>query len=163
MNWRFSAVVLLGLAAFGGSAAALHQAQSGKQPQKLTIAVYKTPTCGCCSKWVDHLKAAGFAVTTTDLDNLDSVKTKYGVPADLGSCHTAVADGYVIEGHVPAAEVSRMLKERPRIAGIAVPSMPAGSPGMEVPNGRVQPYHVVAFEKTGKATVYASYNGAQRR
>jgi len=130
---------------------------------KVTIEVYKTSTCGCCSKWVDHLKASGFSVRTTDLDDLEAVKRKYGVPTDLGSCHTAVASGYVIEGHVPAADVARMLKERPTIAGIAVPSMPAGSPGMEVPGGRVQPYRVMAFEKNGKTSIYAAYGGAARR
>jgi hypothetical protein len=166
MNWNLAelvrrprvwAIVVAGIAACGASVAALNQAQ----PKAVTIDVYKTPTCGCCSKWVDHLKAAGFTVKTTDLDNLDDIKAKYGVPTDLGSCHTAVADGYVIEGHVPAADVSRMLKERPQIAGIAVPAMPAGSPGMEVPSGRVQPYRVIAFEKNGKTSVYNSYNGTR--
>ena len=86
-----------------------------------------------------------------------------GVPQRLGSCHTAVVGGYVIEGHVPADEVARMLKERPKIAGIAVPTMPAGSPGMEVPSGKVQPYRVLAFEKNGKTSVYATYGGASPR
>jgi hypothetical protein len=139
-------------------------AQTTRPSDKPTIQVYKTPTCGCCSKWVDHLKAAGYSVTTTDLDDIEAVKTKYGVPTDLGSCHTAVANGYVIEGHVPVADITRMLKEKPKIAGIAVPSMPAGSPGMEVPGGRVQPYRVIAFEKSGgKTSVYATYGGAERR
>lgn len=169
MNWNVAGrfrcprvsmiVALVSVGVCTGPAIALH----APQPGKVTIEVYKTPTCGCCSKWVDHLKAHGFAVTTTDLDNLDAVKAKHGVPTDLGSCHTALANGYVIEGHVPAADVARMLNERPKIAGIAVPSMPAGSPGMEVPSGKVQPFRVLAFEKNGKTSVYATYGGASPR
>jgi hypothetical protein len=156
----------IGVAIVFGSAALLSVAAAGVEAQKSasnTIEVYKTPTCGCCSKWVDHLKANGVSVRTTDLDDLDGVKKKYAVPVDLGSCHTAVVSGYVVEGHVPATDVRRLLKERPKIAGIAVPSMPAGSPGMEVPSGKVQPYRVLAFDKKGKTLIYASHGSATSR
>lgn len=103
------------------------------------------------------MQANGFTVKTTDLPDLDDVKERHGVPTDVWSCHTAVVDGYAIEGHVPAADVRRLLKERPRVLGIAVPSMPLGSPGMEVPGRPAQPYRVLTFDKQGKTTVFATY------
>jgi hypothetical protein len=120
------------------------------------IEVYKTPTCGCCALWVDHLKENGFEVRTTDLPDVVPLKVKHGVPDNMYSCHTGVVDGYAIEGHVPAAEIARLLKERPGVGGLAVPGMPIGSPGMEVGN-QVQPYDVIAFERGGGGRVFASY------
>jgi hypothetical protein len=120
------------------------------------VEVFKTPTCGCCSLWVEHLKASGFTTKVTDLTNLSPVKAQHQVPGNLQSCHTAVVDGYVIEGHVPAADIQRLLKERPNVAGLAVPGMPAGSPGMEA-GGRVDRYDVVSFTDDGKTAVFASY------
>jgi len=114
--------------------------------------VYKTPTCGCCTAWVDHMEAAGFTVTFTDLPDLGEVKARYGIGNSLASCHTAIIEGYVVEGHVPAATVRRLLEERPRVAGIAVPGMPIGSPGMEGPNAR--PYDVLAFDGRGGTLHY---------
>ncbi len=122
------------------------------------VEVYKSPTCGCCSKWVDHLRHNRFTVRTTDTEDMDAVKARYKVPAALQSCHTAIVGGYVIEGHVPASDVQRLLKERPAIVGIAVPGMPVGSPGMEVPGQKPAAYDVVAFDKTGRTTVFASHN-----
>lgn len=133
------------------------------KPKSVTVDVYKTPTCGCCSKWVDHMRAAGFTVRTTDLDDVSEVKARHGVPAQLESCHTAIVDGYVVEGHMPASDVRRLLKERPKVVGIAVPGMPAGSPGMEVPGGRTQPYDVVSFDKAGKTQIFASHGDSQKR
>jgi hypothetical protein len=118
-----------------------------------TVTVYKSATCGCCSKWIDHLKTSGFDVKALDVDDVDLVKKTYGVPPALGSCHTALVAGYVVEGHVPADAVTRMLRERPAIAGIAVPGMPLGSPGMETP-GRRDPYSIMSFDKSGKSAVY---------
>jgi hypothetical protein len=118
------------------------------------ITVYKTATCGCCAKWVDHMKAAGFAPTVKDLPNLNAVKAEAGVPSELQSCHTARVDGYVIEGHVPADVVRQLLKERPKVVGIAVPGMPSGSPGMEQ-GGVKDPYEVLTFDVSGKTTVFA--------
>ncbi len=119
------------------------------------VVVYKTPTCGCCKLWVDHMKEAGFTVKTTDLENLDDIKTRFKVPGELSSCHTAVVNGYVVEGHVPADIVKRMLSEKPEIAGISVPGMPIGSPGMEVEGRPAQRYNVVAFDQQGHGHVYA--------
>jgi hypothetical protein len=118
------------------------------------LAIYKTPTCGCCGAWVDHVVQAGFGVEVLDLPDLSRVKAQAGVPNDLVSCHTTVADGYFIEGHVPADVIARMLEERPDIAGIAVPGMPMGSPGMEGPYR--DPYDVIAVAKDGTRFVYAS-------
>lgn len=123
-------------------------------PAPTPITVYKSPTCGCCSKWVDHLRAHDFVVTAVDLQDVQSIKTKHGVPAALASCHTGVVGGYVVEGHVPADLVRRMLTEKPKIVGIAVPGMPAGSPGMEV-SGHGERYEIIAFDKAGKTRVFA--------
>jgi hypothetical protein len=122
----------------------------------IEITVYKTPTCGCCGKWVDHLRESGFTVITKEMDNLSGVKAENGVPRELSSCHTGVVDGYVIEGHIPADIILRLLKERPDVKGIAVPGMPAGSPGMEVPSGEVQPYAVMTFDDEGNTEVFAT-------
>jgi hypothetical protein len=116
--------------------------------QASRIVVYKDPNCGCCSGWVRHLEKAGFVVTVRETADLDAVRKGLGVPADLSSCHTAEIDGYVLEGHVPAAAVRRLLEERPNSIGLAVPGMPAGSPGMggDVP----QKYEVILFGATGR-------------
>jgi hypothetical protein len=117
-----------------------------------TITVYKTPTCGCCTKWVDHLEHYGFRVEAHDVRDLGPIKNKYGISRALESCHTAEVDGYIVEGHVPADLIERMLRERPAVAGIAVPGMPMGSPGMEGPYR--ERYDVLAFDRDGKTEVY---------
>ena len=119
-----------------------------------TLTVYKSATCGCCSKWIAHMREQGFAVKSLDVDDINTVKTTYGVPADAASCHTALVGGYVVEGHVPADTVKRLLREKPKVAGIAAPGMPVGSPGMEVPSGEVEHYSIVSFQKDGKTAVY---------
>jgi hypothetical protein len=123
--------------------------------ERPSITVYKSPTCGCCTKWIDHLDAHGFEVTTTDMPDVTPIKERLGVPPTLSSCHTAVVGGYVVEGHVPADVVKKMLTEQPDVTGIAVPGMPIGSPGMEVPGRRPQPYEVIAFDQSGGRAVYA--------
>jgi hypothetical protein len=130
------------------------QAARSHTPAVKTMQVYKTPTCGCCGKWVDHVKAAGFTPAVHDLSDLAHVKAKAGVPANLQSCHTALVGGYAIEGHVPADVIQQLLREKPAIAGIAVPGMPIGSPGMEQ-GDRKDPYEVMAFTSDGKTSVYA--------
>jgi hypothetical protein len=120
----------------------------------IPIKVYKTPTCGCCKSWVEHLQQNGFAVEVVDMPDLSAVKAKYKVGGNLESCHTALVDNYVVEGHVPADLILKMLKEKPAIAGLAVPGMPAGSPGME--GASKQPYDVLTFDSNGHTTVYAS-------
>jgi hypothetical protein len=121
------------------------------------VDVYKSRTCGCCSKWVEHLREHGFSVRTTDTEELASVKASHGVPRHVHSCHTAVVDGYVIEGHVPAADVQRLLRERPAMTGLAVAGMPVGSPGMEVADGRTEPYDVLAFDRSGTTRVFVTH------
>jgi len=118
------------------------------------ISVYKNASCGCCKKWVEHLQAAGFRVTVHDTSNLAGVMEHYGVPRKLTACHTAVVDGYVIEGHVPADVIRRLLKERPGIAGVAVPGMPAGSPGME--SETPARFYILTFDKNGTTSVYGA-------
>ena len=119
------------------------------------VSVFKSATCGCCAKWVEHLRANGFTPTATNVDDLDAVKVKYRVPQAVQTCHTAVVGGYVIEGHVPASDIKRLLKERPAISGLAVGGMPAGSPGME--GGATRRYDVLSFDKQGNTRVYASH------
>jgi hypothetical protein len=120
--------------------------------EKLTI--YKSPTCGCCGKWVDHVKAYGFQTEVHDVEDINAIKTKHGVPANLTSCHTALVDRYVVEGHVPADVIQKLLKEKPAVVGIAAPGMPVGSPGMEM-GARKDAYEIVAFLKNGKTSVFA--------
>jgi hypothetical protein len=117
------------------------------------IKVYKTPTCGCCKAWVEHLEQNGFKVEVVDMPDLSAVKTKYGVRPEMQACHTAVVNNYVVEGHVPADVILKMINEKPAIAGIAVPGMPMGSPGME--GGAKESYAVMSFDSTGKSAVYA--------
>ena len=116
--------------------------------------IYKSPTCGCCTKWVDHVKAAAFTPVVKDLDDVTGIKKNNGVPEALWSCHTALVEGYVIEGHVPADLIKKILAEKPKLVGLAVPGMPQGSPGMET--GRKDTYQVMAWEKGGKTRVYAT-------
>jgi len=122
-----------------------------------TIQVFKTSTCGCCGNWVKHLQANGFEVAVKDVLDTGEYRRKYGVPEKLLSCHTGVVEGYALEGHVPAAEIHRLLQERPRAKGLAVPGMPMGSPGME---GSVsQAYSVILFDGEGRTSVFKSYPG----
>src|SRR5690625_2813829 len=120
------------------------------------IVMYKNPCCECCIKWAQHMKQAGFAVTEQPTPSLQAVKADHNVPYNLGSCHTALVDGYVVEGHVPVKEVERLLEERPAAVGIAVPGMPIGSPGMEQ-GSRTESYDVVLFDDQGNRENYASY------
>ena len=118
------------------------------------VLVYKDPSCGCCNEWVKHMQKAGFIVTAQNATDMDAQKKRLGVPASLASCHTAVVDDYLVEGHVPADLVQRMLREKPAARGLAVPGMPNGSPGMEGPTK--DNYDVMIFDRLGKAKVYAS-------
>lgn len=138
----------------GGAASAAPSA-----PAPTRVEVWKGPSCGCCSDWIEHLQANGFAVVSHDEGNTEA-RARLGMPLALGSCHTAVVEGYVIEGHVPAREIRRLLRERPRaVVGLAVPGMPQGSPGMDGPltRGRRDPYDVLLVARGGRYTVYQSY------
>jgi hypothetical protein len=146
----------LGLTAVALSPAwALAQRVAEKLP---VVQVWKDPNCGCCKDWVAHLEQAGFKTQTIESGNA-AVRARLGMPLKLGSCHTALVDGYVIEGHVPAREVLRLLKERPQALGLSVPGMPVGSPGMDGPayGGRKDRYEVLLVAKDGSAAVYQTY------
>ena len=119
------------------------------------VQVYKDPTCGCCGKWVQHLRDNGFQVSVQDVPDTAVYRAKYGVPKQLISCHTAIVDGYAVEGHVPASDIQRILLERPKAKGLAVPGMPAGSPGMEAP--RSQAFAVLLFDSEGHTSIYHEY------
>lgn len=118
------------------------------------VTVYKSPTCGCCKKWIAHLEKNGFKVNAHDTYTLDQIKQEKGIPPALSACHTASVNGYIVEGHVPADAIKKLLRERPKAKGITVPGMPLGSPGMEV--GRAEPYDVLLFDDAGKTRVYQS-------
>jgi hypothetical protein len=119
------------------------------------LTVYKSPTCGCCKGWVAHMKRNGFSVKAYDVNDVTPYRRQNGVTPRLTSCHTALVGGYVVEGHVPARDIQRLLQERPDIKGLAVPGMPMGSPGMEGP--RKDRYQVLSFDRDGNTAVYASY------
>lgn len=119
------------------------------------VDVYKSPYCGCCEKWVEHLRQAGFSVQTHDVNDVPAARQRLGMPERLGSCHTAKVAGYVVEGHVPAADIQRLLKEKPKAIGLAVPSMPPGSPGMESP--KPVPYNTLLVRTGGEITVFAKH------
>lgn len=125
-------------------------------PVAPVIDVYKSPTCGCCSKWVEHLKVNGFTVRSHDTQNVVAHKVRLGVPAGYGACHTAQVKGYLVEGHVPAKEIKRMLKAKPQTRGLAVPAMPMGSPGMET-SGPKDSYEVFMVNRDGTTQSYAHY------
>jgi hypothetical protein len=121
------------------------------------ISVYKSSSCGCCAKWVDYLRQNGFAPTVHDEEAMDGLKDKLGVPETLRSCHTAQIDSYLIEGHVPATDIRRLLRERPSVAGLAVPGMPPRTPGMAEAGTRTGGYEVVAFQLDGGTQIFARH------
>lgn len=148
-NWKVLAASAAGVAVLATAVVAV----SSPAATAATITVYKSPTCGCCSKWVAHLQENGFEVQAVDTQDLSAIKRDHGITPENMACHTAVVDGYVVEGHVPADLVAKMLEERPDIAGLAVPGMPMGSPGMEGPTK--EPYTVFALNRDGTRSVYA--------
>jgi len=151
MNARklWSGAVVVGLAGVGMLATI--RPTPAQAPK---IVVYKRPECGCCGQWIDHVKGAGFRVSVRNRSDLIDIKDRYGITPALMSCHTAVVDGYAVEGHVPADVIQRLLRERPAVTGIAVPGMPGGAPGME---GLVrQSYNVLTFDRSGRTRIYAT-------
>ena len=147
-SWSVVLIALLGTSACQQSA----QPEAGPN-----ILVHKTATCGCCRLWVEHLRNAGFAVEARNVDNLNAIKQRVGVPVGQGSCHTAEVGGYFVEGHVPADDIKRLLAEHPNAKGLAVPGMPVGSPGMEAPSGDVKPYDVLLVARDGSTSVFAHH------
>ena len=144
---RFLLAVALALASATATAAAALP----------TLVVHKSAYCGCCKLWVEHMKKAGFKVEVVETEQLDAIKDRAGVPDDQRSCHTAEVGGYFIEGHVPAEDVKRLLKEKPKARGIAVAGMPMGSPGMEMPNGSKSPFKVTLVGADGTTKVFATH------
>lgn len=119
------------------------------------VEVFKSPYCGCCEKWVEHMRSAGFVVVTKNVNDVASVRKSTGMPEQFSSCHTAKVGGYVLEGHIPAADVKRMLKEKPNAIGLAVPGMPQGSPGMET--NHPQPFDTLLIQAGGRVKVFAKH------
>ncbi len=153
-------IVAAGLGMMSAAAAIAEETVRNERANRINalpvVKVWKSPSCGCCTKWVEHMRAAGFRVEAENVNNIDMIKRLAGIPLRLESCHTAIVAGYRIEGHVPAADVKRLLKERPAVAGLAVPGMVTGSPGMESPTGEKEPFDVVTFGKNG-VRIYARY------
>jgi hypothetical protein len=135
--------------------ATVRDARSENAAKKPTITVYKDPNCGCCKNWIQYLARHGYQVDAKDSPDMPGIKQSLGVPAGLTSCHTAVVNGYLIEGHVSAEDIDKLLAQKPKIAGLAVPGMPMSSPGMDGP--RTKAYQVLAFDKNGKTTVFATH------
>lgn len=131
-------------------------------PRLPTLIVHKSASCGCCGAWVEHMRRSGFAVKVENVDNLGPIKERVGIPPAMGSCHTAEVDGYFIEGHVPSADVKRLLADRPHAKGVTVPGMPVGSPGMEAPSGEIQPYDVYLVANDGTVSVFAHHEANER-
>lgn len=142
-------------AALGAMAAAAVPARAANALPP--VEVFRSPSCGCCGAWVDHLKAAGFVVKVTMVEDTALARRKYGLPDKFGSCHTAIVAGYVVEGHVPAGDVKKLLAMKPLAVGIAVPGMPVGSPGMEM-GPRKDPFQVLLVDKQGRERVFSAYN-----
>jgi len=144
---------LLGMVAMGAASIAV-----AAKPQILEIQVWKDPNCGCCNAWIEHLEKNGFSLTVIDAGN-NAARARLGLPQKFASCHTGLVQGYVIEGHVPAADIRRLIKEKPDAIGIAVPGMPIGSPGMDGPDYGKQrdPYQVLLIQKNGSSKVFNSY------
>lgn len=151
MSYLKNALCSLLLAALVGTGAASASAQSTKP----AVEVFKSPYCGCCRQWVEHLRKAGFGVATHDVNDVPAARKQLGMSDRYGSCHTAKVGGYVIEGHVPAADVKQLLAEKPKVVGLAVPSMPPGSPGMESP--RPVPFDTLLVKQDGSSSVYAKH------
>ncbi len=146
------------LQALAGAAAMASMLPAAQSQMFTEVEVWKDPNCGCCGDWVKHLEANGFKVKVNDVGN-EAARTRLGMPPKLGSCHTALVGGYVVEGHVPAREIRRLLKDKPQALGLAVPGMPVGSPGMDgsVYGDRKDPYDVLLVQRDGRTAVYQSY------
>jgi hypothetical protein len=156
-------VMMICASLFGGSVIAADDARLespvAKAESQLAFPkgiVHKSPSCGCCGAWIEHMRSHGFELETNNVDNLQPIKEQAGIPFGMGSCHTAMIGGYFIEGHVPAKEVKRLLTEKPKAKGLTVPAMPIGSPGMES-GDRVDPYDVLLVHEDGTTSVWAKY------
>ncbi len=157
LSTRRNLIIVVAVAAAGLLGFSIINGTSSAQE----ITVYKTPTCGCCGKWIDHLEEAGFEVVTHDVNDLTGIKNMHKIPPGLRTCHTGLVDGYVVEGHVPAHFVTQLLEQKPDIAGIGVPGMPIGSPGME--GAYNESYDVLAYTRDGRTAVFGHVEGDEGR
>ncbi|WP_042423196.1 DUF411 domain-containing protein [Comamonas granuli] len=159
-QWLAAALPAVGA---GMALAALGPVALAAAPQSTPVELWKDPQCGCCQDWVEHMQAQGFVFTVHPTGNA-AVRARLGLPSQLGSCHTALVGGYLIEGHVPAADVRRLLQQKPQALGLAVPGMPVGSPGMDGPvyGNRRDPYDVLLVARDGSTRVFSSYHGKPR-
>lgn len=157
LNRRVFVYRIAGLVAVGVTTPRLWAELPRLVPGPTPITIYKSRTCGCCTKWVDHIQAGGFSTVVHDEEEMDQLKDKLGVPAGVRSCHTAKVEGYLVEGHVPASDIHRLLAERPKIAGLAVPDMPPLTPGMAPPGVTPRDYEVVAFQTDGTTRSFARH------
>ena len=154
----YALIVLIVGSLLGGCTRADERTLTSRSETEKAITVYKSPTCGCCTMWEEHLTKAGFKVSSNKTNELAEIRKKYGVPENAQSCHTAVVGGYVIEGHVPAADIEKLLKTRPAdVVGLAAPGMPLKSPGMQPEGEKPSGYDVLSFDKNGQTTVFTSY------
>ena len=157
-----SILLLVGFALLGACADSDDASTSRSAVDVARMEVFKNPSCGCCGKWVKHIESMGFKVTTGNSDRLAAIKQEYGISPQLQSCHTAISDGYVFEGHIPASLIKKFLREKPPGAiGLSVPGMPAGSPGMEV-SGRPDPYDVLLLHDDGSTSIYTHIDGSKK-
>jgi hypothetical protein len=155
-EWLARALGGAALLAVSGRTALAEGASAARAPLP-SVTVHKDRSCTCCEKWISHMRASGFTVAVRDEANIDAVKDQLGVPAAVRSCHTALVGGYLVEGHVPAADVKRLLAQRARVVGLAVPGMPTGTPGMEIPGRAAEKYEVLSFDSRGTTKLFARH------
>ncbi|MGH8550363.1 MAG: DUF411 domain-containing protein [Methylococcales bacterium] len=154
--YRVTLSALMLACSFNGGAESVWDKAPPFSAEPVEITVYRSPSCGCCGIWLEHIQKHNFKVTDIKTEDVNSIKQKVGVSPQLASCHTALVDGYVIEGHVPAADIRKLLTEKPAVAGLSVPGMPQGAPGMEM-GGRKEPFSVISFDKDGNQQHYTDY------
>jgi hypothetical protein len=157
LNRRAFVVQISGMVAAGALSRRLAAELVGNGGKPTNITVYKSASCGCCTEWVEHVRKNGFEPTVHDEEDMDAIKAQLGVPSEVRSCHTALADKYLIEGHVPAADIKRLLAEHPTVAGLAVPGMPSHVPGMAPAGARIEGFEVVSFQLNGTTKTFARY------
>lgn len=142
---------------FSGNTSETDQEQEAAAPTDEELIVFASPTCGCCGDWIEHMREAGFEAEKREVSNINRVKQEAGLPRSLASCHTAFIGGYLVEGHVPASDVKRLLREQPKAAGLSVPRMPVGTPGMEIEGRGRDAFDVILFRKNGDQEVFEHY------
>ena len=157
INRRMFVFRVSGLVAAGVAGARLTAQVLGSSAKPTPITIYKSSSCECCAKWVDHVRDSGFEPVVHDEEDMDAIKAQLGVPVAVRSCHTALVGNYLIEGHVPASDIKRLVVEQPRVAGLAVPGMPSGTPGMAEPGAKIAGFEVVAFQLDGTTRTFARY------